>query len=127
MTSSRKWLKRLLLLVALAMVILLGSAIVIFVMVRSQPDFYRPLKLSVAQRADAAKSAEDKFIQIQNQAARTNAAENARRRRATTTTSTGPIVFNGEPVTIMFTEAELNAFFEKWSNFQNWKGGYEHY
>jgi uncharacterized protein YpmS len=127
MTSSRKWLKRLLLLVALAMVILLGSAIVIYVMVRSQPDFYRPLKLSAAQRADAAKSAEDKFIQIQNQAARTNAAENARRRRATTTTSTGPIVFNGEPVTIMFTEAELNAFFEKWSNFQNWKGGYEHY
>lgn len=127
MTSFRKWLKRLLLLVALAMVILLGSAIVVMVMVRSRPDFYRPSHLSAAQRADAAKSAEDKFIQIQNQAARNNAAENARRHRAATSTSTGPIVFNGEPVTIMFTEAELNAFFDKWSNFQNWKGGYENY
>ncbi|MBC8107539.1 MAG: hypothetical protein H7Z14_13185 [Anaerolineae bacterium] len=127
MTSSRKWLKRLILLVALAMVILLGSAIVVMVMVRSKPDFYRPLQFTAAQRADAAKSAEDKFIQIQNSAARNQAVENAQRRRVATSASTGPIVFNGEPVTIMFTEAELNAFFDKWSSFQNWKSGYENY
>ncbi|CAN5598322.1 hypothetical protein BH09PLA1_BH09PLA1_32820 [soil metagenome] len=126
-SSSGKWLKRLMLLVALVLVILLGGAIVIVTMIRSRPDFYRPKQFSAAQRADAARSAEDKFIQIQNQAARTSAEESARRRRAATNSSTQPIVFNGEPVTITFTEAELNAFFDKWSNFQNWKGGYENY
>lgn len=110
------------------MVVLLGGAMVALLMVRSRPSFYRPMQLTATQRASAAKRAEDKFIKIQNEAARTSAAESARRHRGgATTTSTQPIVFNGQPVTISFTEAELNAFFEKWSNFQNWKAGYEPY
>lgn len=125
-SSSRKWLKRILLLVATVMVVLLGGAMIVFFMARRAPEYYRPTQLTAAQRADAAKSAEDKFIRIQNEAARTSAAESARRHRATTS-STQPIVFNGEPITISFTEAELNAFFEKWSNFQNWKSAYEPY
>ena len=126
-SSPRKWLRRILLLIATFMVVLLGGVMVAVLMVRSRPSFYRPLQLTPAQRADAAKSAEDKFIKIQNEAARTHAAETARRHRAATASTSQPIVFNGEPVTISFTEAELNAFFEKWSNFQNWKAGYEPY
>jgi uncharacterized protein YpmS len=132
MSSSprRKWFRRLLLLVATIAVVLLGGVMVAFFMVRSRPSFYRLTKLTAAQRADAAKSAEDKFIKIQNEAARTSAAESARRHRevkGSTTSTSHPIVFDGQPVTISFTEAELNAFFDKWSNFQNWKDAYEPY
>jgi hypothetical protein len=123
----RKWVRRLLLLVATVMVVVLGGAMVVVWMMRSQPAFYRPAQLTDAQRADAAKSAEDKFIRIQNEAARTRAAVSAQRRRASTSSSTQPIIFNGAPVTITFTEAEINAFFDKWSHFQNWKATYEPY
>src|SRR5689334_11969398 len=112
MSSSprRKWFRRLLLLVATIAVVLLGGVMVAFFMVRSRPSFYRLTKLTAAQRADAAKSAEDKFIKIQNEAARTSAAESARRHRevkGSTTSTSHPIVFDGQPVTISFTEAEL--------------------
>src|SRR5262245_16627913 len=98
-TPRRKWIRRLLLLVATTMVVLLGGVMIVVLMVRSRPSFYRPAQLTAAQRADAARSAEDKFIKIQNEAARTSAAENARRRRRMATNNASqPIVFNGEPV-----------------------------
>jgi len=29
-------------------------------------------------------------------------------------------------LSVTFTDTELNAFFDKWSNFQNWKEQYQH-
>lgn len=122
----KTWIRRIVLLCATVIVILMGGALVALHLVRSEPAFYRPRALSAQERATAAQSAEDKFIQIQNSAARINAASTVARRSAGSTTTTASLL-EGQPVTITFTDAELNSFFEKWSKFQDWKGGYEAY
>src|SRR5438874_899848 len=139
---TRKWLKRLLLGVAILLLAVLVTVGVLWRMVRSRPDFYRIVALPREQVEAAAQSATNKFATIQNQAARLRAAagagssvrtvrEGASEAAAPTGGSKG--VAAGAPatspdaITVTFTDTELNAFFEKWSNFQNWKASYEQY
>jgi uncharacterized protein YpmS len=123
----KKWIKRLMLLVATVLVVLLGGVMLAVYLVRSEPDYYRGPVMSVQERALAAQSAEDKFIRIQNQAARINAAGHAGTESTVPNASRPGATASADTVTITFTAAELNSFFEKWSNFQNWKTQYEAY
>jgi hypothetical protein len=78
--------------------------------------------MSPAQRQAAAQSAENKFTDIQNRAARLRAGE-----RAARNLQQPPATRPADAITIAFTEDELNAFFDKWSVFQNWKAAYDRY
>jgi uncharacterized protein YpmS len=135
----RKWLKSLLLLVAILLVALLGGVLVLWRMVRAQPDFYHVVVLPREQVEAAAQSATNKFATIQNQAARIRAGERAARAVRTSregasgslagvgTSSTQAPTTAPDAISVTFTDTELNAFFEKWSNFQNWKSQYQRY
>jgi hypothetical protein len=134
----RKWLKGLLLAVAILLVALLGTVLVLWRMVRAQPDFYHVVALPREQVEAAAQSATNKFATIQNQAARIRAAgqraarasrEGASGRSAGAGASSinAPATVPADAISVTFTDTELNAFFEKWSNFQNWKSQYERY
>src|SRR4051812_8079455 len=112
----RKWMKRLLLVVGIALALLVATALTGLWMIRAEPAFYRRITLTPEQREAAAQRATNKLATIQNQAARLRAAPASTR-----------IVNAGDEITVSFTADELNAFFEKWSNFQNWKASYQPY
>lgn len=112
---KHKWLRRTLLVVAILLTVVIGGALVALYLVRAEPAFYHPVELTAEQREAAAQRATNKLATIQNQAARLHAASNTR-----------PTV-NPDEITVSFTADELNSFFEKWSNFQNWKASYEPY
>jgi hypothetical protein len=129
---KHKWLKRLLLVVAIFLVALLGTTLVLWRMVRAQPDFYHVVSLPREQIEAAAQSATNKFATIHNQAARIHAGARAAKAAQNPSGSTRDPVASSpstspNAISVTFTDTELNAFFEKWSNFQNWKGGYERY
>ncbi|MGH7177967.1 MAG: hypothetical protein ACREJC_11345 [Tepidisphaeraceae bacterium] len=117
----KRVLKRLLLCVALVLVVLLGTAVVGLLLLRSEPEFYRRRQWTPEQRSAAARHAEQQFIELQNHAARARAHESVRRRGAS------PATAIAGAITLRFTEDELNAFFEKWVVFQDWKSAYEPY
>jgi len=112
----RKWIKRLLLVVAIGLTLLVAVALTGLWMIRAEPAFYRPVTLTPEQREAAAQRATNKLATIQNQAARLHASAASTR-----------VVNAGDEITVSFTADELNAFFDKWSNFQNWKAGYQRY
>src|SRR3954463_14644492 len=135
---TRKWLTRLLLGVAIVLVAVLVTVVVLWRMVRSRPDFYRIVALPREQIEAAAQSATNKFATIQNQAARLRAGSSARNSRegaseaavpagGSKNDSAGAPTTSPDSISVTFTDTELNAFFEKWSNFHNWKGSYEQY
>jgi uncharacterized protein YpmS len=111
---KHKWLRRTLLAVAVVVTVVIGGALVALWLVRAEPTFYRPVELTAEQREAAAQRATNKLATIQNQAARLHAASNTR-----------PV--SPDEITVSFTADELNSFFDKWSNFQNWKASYQPY
>src|SRR4051794_14204411 len=88
--QTRKWLKRLLLLVAIALVIVLGALFTGLYLVRAEPAFYRRIVLTVEQREAAAQRASSKFADIQNAAARMHAEARAAARAGERSTSSLP-------------------------------------
>jgi uncharacterized protein YpmS len=113
----RKWMKRSLLVVGIALTLLLAVVLAGLWLIRAEPTFYRRVTLTPEQFEAAAQRATNKLATIQNQAARLHASPAATRNA----------VASGEEITVSFTADELNAFFDKWSNFQNWKAGYQRY
>jgi uncharacterized protein YpmS len=115
----RKWFKRLLLIIALLLVTLLAAVYGGFRMLKGAPDWYHRPAISPARREFLARRAFNKFATIQNAAAL------ARQNQiiAGANLSSPSLV----PIVISFSDDELNAFFEKWENFANWKSNYERY
>lgn len=115
----RKPVRRLLLVCSLllALAALFGTGGV--ALIQSAPEFYRPLALTPEQLEAAARSAEDKIVTVQNQAAEARREELDRAR----TGSTRP----GEAINIAFTDDELNSLFAKWSEMGGWKARYGKY
>jgi hypothetical protein len=111
----RKWVKRFMLGVALGMALLALFLTGGFVLLRGTPDYYRQSRLSAEQRAEAATRAESKISQMQNMAVDARGAE-VQRLRGVTQPATMP-----GATTFSFTDDELNALFEKWSDLYSWK------
>jgi len=129
--GKRKWLRTLLVVAAILLIAVLGTGLVMWRMVRAQPSFYHLVSLPREQMEAAAQSATNKFVTIQNQAARIHAGERAGLRAPPPSagekgvSATAPA--SPDALSVTFTDTELNAFFDKWSNFQNWKEQYQHY
>jgi hypothetical protein len=96
----KKWIKRLLLLVALGLLGVIAFALIGLWMLKSDPVWYQPNHLNAQQSAVAAKSMEDKLVTFQNWA------------RAGTTPQ----------ITIEITGDELTSFSAKWA--EVWKDRY---
>src|SRR2546430_9092686 len=93
-----KWLKRILLVLAIAL-----TAVILFCaggiyLYKRAPSWYTPAAMSDDQRAAAARSAEDKMVKTYNWAARTRAHPASQ----------------PQPTTLSLSADELTAFLQKW-------------
>jgi len=111
----KKWIRKILVVVAslFGLVVLIG--VVGFFLMRSTPSWYEHTAMTDEQREAAAQRAVNKLALVQNAAmqARVDELHSA---------STHP-----SEITISLTDDEINAFFEKWSVWQNIKESYERY
>jgi uncharacterized protein YpmS len=104
-----KWLKRLFLLVAILLLGVIVLAAVGYHYLRQTPDFYRSYAWSAEQRSIINQQAVNKLLQARNIVADAHFAElrSANARKHGTTLPQLPTV---QPMTVSFTEEELNAF-----------------
>jgi hypothetical protein len=113
----RTWVKRLL---ATVLLLILGIAAVAyggFRMFKGAPAWYRRPLSSAGERELLARRAFNKFANIQNAAAL------ARQDQL----EAGATVLPAAPIAVTFSDDELNAFFEKWESYANWKSNYDRY
>ena len=119
----RKWTKSLMLLAALFLVTILAVVYGGFRMFKGAPDWYRHSTLSAADREILARRAFNKFADIQNAAALVRRDEIASLSRQATDAAAVPAA----SIVVSFSDDELNAFFEKWASYANWKSNYDRY
>jgi exonuclease VII small subunit len=89
-----------------------------YAMLRSAPQFYRRAKLSPEQAAAAAENAERTINAARQKVALAHASERQR--------TTNPSIAV-EPLTMTFSAAELNSFFDKWADVSGWKAHWQPY
>jgi uncharacterized protein YpmS len=118
----RKWIKTVLILIALALMGVIVFSYVSYELAIGTPDWYRPLSLSPQEQADAARRADDKFLTLLSRAADAQAAQ-----RRTHASSTQPTSTQSDPITVSFSDEELNAFFYKWIQLNHWNEKMGHY
>ncbi len=109
----KKWLRGVLYLVAFGLIAAIVATFISYRMTQGAPDWYHPHAISAAERAAAARRADDKFLTAISQAADAQAAEI----RAKTRPSVVP---QPHQITVSFTAEELNAFFYKWATLNHW-------
>lgn len=109
----KKWLRGALYLVAFGLIAAIVVAFISYRMTQGAPDWYHPSAISDADRAAAARRADDKFLTAISQAADAQAAEV----RAKTRPSAPP---QPRQINVSFTAEELNAFFYKWATLNHW-------
>jgi hypothetical protein len=119
----RKWIKSLMLLAALLLVAILAAVYGGVRMFKAAPDWYHRSSISAAQRELLARRAFNKFADIQNAAALSRRNEIA----AQTNQGAGGAATLPASILVSFSDDELNAFFEKWANYANWKSNYDRY
>jgi uncharacterized protein YpmS len=110
--------KRLMLLAAVLLITILAVVYGGIRLFKGIPEWYRRPAISAAWRELLAQRAFNKFANIQNAAALA--------RRDTIAGSSDPSAA-GQSIVVSFTDDELNAFFEKWASYANWKSNYERY
>ncbi len=123
----RRWLKRLLLIVALLLA--LGALLsgIGFTLFRSTPGWYGSrAKNTAAQLQQLAQQAENKLIDAQNWAAELRA-DAVRAARASQQGATEPATRAADSHIVEFTQDELNALFDKWSVLYGWQQHYGKY
>ena len=115
----------------LVFAVLLGGAVtalaVGFFLFRTEPTWYRPVALPAEEREAAAQRATNKLAMIQNQAARARAAEQMAQGTTRSANPAPATVSSESAITVTFTDVELNAFFDKWIAWNNWKAAYDPY
>lgn len=89
---------------------ILGLGLVLLLMVRAKPAYYRPVAFDPARIESGAKKVEDKLIELRNVAAEARLADPS-----------------GAPqrLVVSFSEEELNAFILKWTELNALRGQYE--
>jgi uncharacterized protein YpmS len=117
---TRKILRRIVLTVLLVLAVKLAVVSVGVMLFRGTPEWYHPRQLDPAVWEQAAQSATNKLATIHNEAARIRRDE----RMAERSKDPAPTAATA-PITVSFTEDELNAFFDKWAGWNEWKAKYE--
>src|SRR5688572_7130310 len=102
-----KFVKRLLLVLLLMVLGAMVAAAVAWYLLQGRPGFYRTYAWDAQQRSVVNQRAVDKLTLAQNLAARAQAGE---QRASTAPASAVPTTAPVEPLTVTFTEEELNAF-----------------
>ena len=121
-----KWLKRLLAALVLIAILLIGAGLVLKHLSRQRPDWYPVKVMDEASRKLAANSVEDKLVGVRDWAM--DATGHERNRRSGIKPGAPGYVQAPDPVRhLTFTEAELNAVFNKWDDQMKWKQRYSHY
>jgi uncharacterized protein YpmS len=95
--------------------LLLAGALIALSLARATPGWYQPLAMSAEQREAAAQRAMNKLATLQNAAVQVSESQTDG-----ATTQPGPI-------TISFTDDEINAFFGKWTVWKNVQASYEQF
>ena len=127
-----KWLKRLLVVVACVLLVLIIGAAIAWRMLRGRPDWYAEQHIDPAAQQAAAARAEDEVRRTIDWAAAQQAEERA---RLAAPPATGPVPSATAPatrsagdarraLTVRFTEQELNAAFNKWGTLYRWDEKY---
>jgi hypothetical protein len=114
----KKWLKRLGIVLASLVGVLLGALLIAWMLLRSTPGWYPTAILSAEQRENVARSAQDKLIIVQNAADEARANEYAVSRRNAARAPSAAI-------TLTLSDDEINALLEKWTVWPIVKAGYE--
>ncbi|HEX4053667.1 MAG TPA: hypothetical protein VHX86_05335 [Tepidisphaeraceae bacterium] len=106
-----KWLKRLLYLIAFALLALLGTSVFGVYLYRGTPNWYRPRVATTQQTKDAANSADQKLLDLFSWAASAQAQQirHIHGKAKPGEPSIGPR-------TVTFNEDEINSFFSTWHN-----------
>jgi hypothetical protein len=122
-----KWLKSLLRIAACVVVLFAAGAGLAWYLARGRPSWYDAQSIDPAARQAAAVRAENEFKRTMDWAASQQAEERAaihaaRGAPATSAPSTGPATRRS--LTVIFTEQELNAAFEKWGRAYGWDEAY---
>jgi hypothetical protein len=121
-----KLFKRLIVVLAVLLAAGVAALAVGFFLFRAEPTWYRLPAANAEEREAAAQRATNKLALIQNQAARARAAE--RMALSSTDSARGPAMIPSDSaITVTFTDVELNAFFDKWIAWNNWKAAYDPY
>src|SRR5437762_3106062 len=125
----KKLIKRLMLGIALLMSLAALFAAGGYTLLRGRPDFYRPMRLmmSDAERSMAAASAEQTLARIQNFAADSHGAAIRNQIAPGTRAASGLATLPASAESFSFSEAQLNALFDKWSGLKSWRDRYEQY
>jgi hypothetical protein len=125
----KKLIKRLMLAVALLLALAALFAAGGYTLLRGTPDYYDPKRfiMTAAQRLAATESAEQTLARIHNLAADAHSAD-IRAARGTTAATTSPTTAPAADAnTFSFTEPQLNALLDKWSELKAWKERYQQY
>jgi uncharacterized protein YpmS len=116
----KKWIKRLMLGLALLLSVTALFMVGGFALIRRTPDFYHHHLLTPAQRAAAAARAETKLTVMQNMVADSHGSEIQKLNGTATLPPQGARTFS-------FSDDELNSLFNKWSDLHDWRQFYERY
>jgi hypothetical protein len=100
----------------------IASLVVVYFLARGTPDWYQPQLMTADERDAAAQRATNKLVEVQNQAALARAEEHQGRSQPPSMTGSPT-----DPITISFTDQEINAFFQKWSVWESVRASYEKY
>lgn len=106
-----KWLKRLLILIALALLAVIAFALIGIYLYRGTPKWYRPRIATTQQIKDAANRADQKLLDLFSWAASAQA-QQLRRLHGKAKPGEVPI----GPKTVSFDEEEINSFITSWQN-----------
>jgi hypothetical protein len=110
MTRQKKWLKRILLLLAIALTMVIAAGMGGIYLYRATPSWYRSGKSTPQQTKDAANRADQKLLEVFSWAA---AAQAQWIRHAHGQPASAPAV---GPETVSFDEEEINSFFRAWDS-----------
>jgi hypothetical protein len=117
-TSFMKtWVKRISLVTAILLTGVLGFCAWSYYMLQGTPDWYSQSPLTDAERAEAANRVDQKLLDALSWASEVQAKASA------SVPSTAPTNLK----TVTFSEAELNAFFQKWNRDRQWHFYYDSY
>jgi hypothetical protein len=118
-----KWLKRILVMVAVVLAVAIAAALVGLYLLRGTPEWYPQQFATAEEREEAAERAEHKFLRTLSSVADAHAQEDRVRHAEGDLEALDPT----EPIEISFTSVEINAFFDKWSDFHDLETRYGEY
>ena len=114
-----KWIKRLLLLLAIGIVMVMVVSGGSYWMLRREPDWYVKPNLTPEMRQAAAARVQREFSRVGELAADLRTYE-ARRQKAVREGTTLPASQVPGPITVKLTQDEINAFYSTHAKFQGW-------